>query len=203
MGASRGRTVVAIAVCLLWLSGCESSTKLGDPFQAKPDAPQGVSSAPDASAPGAPSGEDPSSTGSVQPGARDAGAKRSAGKDSDDVSLGKNYFNAGKFSLAERHFRRALELHPRDLDSWIGLAASYDRLRRFELADRAYEQAIKIGGATGEILNNRGYSYMLRGDHRRARETLLEAQAQDPGNAYIKNNLELLEASVRKTKATQ
>jgi hypothetical protein len=53
-------------------------------------------------------------------------------------------------------------LHPRDLDSWIGLAASYDRLRRFELADRAYEQAIKIGGATGEILNNRGYSYMLR-----------------------------------------
>ena len=96
-----------------------------------------------------------------------------------------------------------LELHPRDLDSWIGLAASYDRLRRFELADRAYEQAIKIGGATGEILNNRGYSYMLRGDHRRARETLLEAQAQDPGNSYIKNNLELLEASARKTKATQ
>jgi Flp pilus assembly protein TadD len=190
-------------VCLLWLSGCESSTRLGDPFQAKPDAPQGVSSAPDASAPGAPSGEDPNSTGSVQPGARDAGAKRSAGKDSDDVSLGKNYFNAGKFSLAERHFRRALELHPRDLDSWIGLAASYDRLRRFELADRAYEQAIKIGGATGEILNNRGYSYMLRGDHRRARETLLEAQAQDPGNSYIKNNLELLEASARKTKATQ
>jgi len=117
MGTSRGRTVVAIAVCLLWLSGCESSTRLGDPFQAKPDAPQGVSSAPDASAPGAPSGEDPSSTGSVQHGARDAGAKRSAGKESDDVSLGKNYFNAGKFSLAERHFRRALELHPRDLDS--------------------------------------------------------------------------------------
>ena len=67
----------------------------------------------------------------------------------------------------------------------------------------AYVQAIKIGGATGEILNNRGYSYMLRGDHRRARETLLEAQAQDPGNSYIKNNLELLEASARKTKATQ
>jgi Flp pilus assembly protein TadD len=190
-------------VCLLWLSGCESSTRLGDPFQQKPVAPHGVSAAPEAPAPGAPSGVDPSSTGSLPPGGRDAGAKRAAGKDSDDVSLGKNYFNAGRFTLAERHFRRAVELHPRDLDSWIGLAASYDRLRRFELADRAYEQAIKIGGATGEILNNRGYSYMLRGDHRRARETLLEAQAQDPGNAYIKNNLELLEASVRKTKATQ
>src|SRR3954454_25150578 len=99
MGASRGRTVVAIAGCLLWLSGCETSTKLGDPLQAKPDDPQGVSSTPDASAPGSASGADPRPAGSVQPGARDAGANRSAGKESDDVSLGKNYFNAGKFSL--------------------------------------------------------------------------------------------------------
>ena len=77
----------------------------------------------------------------MQPAARDAvpgaGAKR-AGKESEDVSLGKKYFNAGNFTLAERHFRRAVELRPRDLDSWVGLAASYDRLRRFELADRAY-----------------------------------------------------------------
>jgi len=142
----------------------------------------------------------------VQPAARDAatgaGAKKSAGKDSEDLRLGKKYFNAGNFSLAERHFRRAVELRPRDLEGWVGLAASYDRLRRFELADRAYDQAIKIGGPSGEVLNNRGYSYMLRGDYRRARETLLEAQAQDPGNSYIKNNLELLEASVRK-KVTQ
>ena len=180
MGASRGRTVVAIALCLLWLSGCESPAKLGDMFQAKPDAPQGASSGPDASAAGTPSEEDPSSTGTVQPGGRDVGAKRAAGRESEDVSLGKTYFNAGKFTLAEHHFRRAVELHPRDLDSWIGLAASYDRLRRFELADRAYDQAIKIGGPTGEILNNRGYSYMLRGDHRRARETLLEAPGPGP-----------------------
>ena len=44
---------------------------------------------------------------------------------------------------------------------------------------------------------------MLRGDQRRARETLLEAQARDPGNAYAKNNLELLEANLRKGKTTQ
>ena len=86
---------------------------------------------------------------------------------------------------------------------WIGLAASYDRLRRFDLADRAYTQAMKIAGATPEILNNVGYSYMLRGDYRRARETLMQAQAQDPGNPYIRNNLELLDASFRKGKAIQ
>jgi Flp pilus assembly protein TadD len=121
----------------------------------------------------------------------------------DDLSLGKKHFQAGNFILAERHFRRAVELHPRDLESWIGLAASYDRQRRFDLADRAYDQATKIAGPTAEILNNRGYSYMLRGDPRRARETLLEAQARDPGNTYIKNNLETVEASLRKSKATQ
>jgi len=44
---------------------------------------------------------------------------------------------------------------------------------------------------------------MLRGDPRRARETLLEAQARDPGNTYIKSNLETVEASLRKSKATQ
>ena len=94
-------------------------------------------------------------------------------------------------------------MHPRDLESWIGLAASYDRLRRFDLADRAYDQAIKIAGPTPEILNNIGYSLMLRGDYRRARETLLQAQAQDPSSPYVRNNLELLEASVRKGKAIQ
>jgi hypothetical protein len=31
----------------------------------------------------------------------------------------------------------------------------------------------------------------------------LEAQGKDPGNTYIKNNLELLEASLRKGKAPQ
>jgi len=121
----------------------------------------------------------------------------------DDLSLGKKYFRAADFGLAERHFRKAVEMHPRDLESWIGLAASYDRLRRFDLADRAYAQATKIAGATPEILNNVGYSYMLRGDSRRAREILVQAQAQDPGNPYIRNNLELLEASFRKGKAIE
>src|SRR5262249_59045759 len=107
----------------------------------------------------------------------------------EQLKLDKKHSQAGISSRADRHFRRAVELHARALESWIGLAASYDRQRRFDLADRAYDQATKIAGPTAEILNNRGYSYMLRGDPRRARDTLLEAQARDPGNTYIKNNL--------------
>ena len=65
-------------------------------------------------------------------------------------------------------------------EAWLGLAASYDRLRRYELADRAYNEALKIYGPRPEVLNNIGYSYMLRGDLRKARAKFQEAQAQDP-----------------------
>jgi tetratricopeptide (TPR) repeat protein len=204
MGARAGRVVVATVACLLWLNGCETSTKLGDLFQSKTDAnktdtAQSFPQVPD---------YDPPSTGSVRPPQEnmqpDAVPRGLLGKDpNDDLSLGKKYFRAADFGLAERHFRRAVELHPRDLESWVGLAASYDRLRRFDFADRAYDQAVKISGPTAELLNNRGYSYMLRGDYRRAHETLIRAQAMDPSNPYIKNNLELLEASFRKGKAIQ
>jgi Flp pilus assembly protein TadD len=193
MEAKASGILVAAAACLLLLGGCESSTRLGDP---NPEASQGVASEPE-----------PAVTGSVrQPPAHakpESVAKGSPGKSENELTLGKKHFGAGKFAVAERHFRRALEVNPRDLEAWLGLAACYDNLRRFELADRAYYRAVKIAGPTAEILNNRGYSYLLRGDYRRAREILSEAQGKDPGNAYIKNNLELLEASVRKDKATQ
>src|SRR6516162_1821062 len=188
MGARAARVLLATAACLLWLNGCETSTRLGDLFQSTADT-------------GAATQDDPITTGSVRPPPRDPPAAKASSDD--ELKLGKKYFQAGNFNLAERHFRRAVELHPRDLESWIGLAASYDRQRRFDLADRAYDQATKIAGPTAEILNNRCYSYMLRGDPRRARDTLLEAQARDPGNTYIKNNLETVEASLRKSKATQ
>ena len=118
----------------------------------------------------------------------------------DDLGVGKQYYRQGSYGLAEQHFRRAVELHPRDAESWVGLAASYDRLRRFDLADRAYTQAIRIVGSTPAVLNNQGFSYMLRGDYRRARKTLLAAKAKDPNNPYIRNNLRLLQESARKAK---
>jgi Flp pilus assembly protein TadD len=195
--------LAAAAACLLALGGCETSVKLGDIFQKTPqssaDAAQGLPP---------PAAAEVTTTGTVRPPGEDlqpdAVPKGLLGNDpNDDLNLGKKYFRAANFGSAEKHFRRAVEQHPRDLEAWLGLAASYDRLRRWDLADRAYDQAMKIAGATPEILNNQGYSYMLRGDYRRARVVLLQAQAQDPGNPYIRNNLDLLEASYRKGKAIQ
>jgi len=128
MGARAARVLLATAACLLWLNGCETSTRLGDLFQSTADT-------------GAATQDDPITTGSVRPPPRDPPAAAKAASD-DELKLGKKYFQAG-------------------------------------------------------------YSYMLRGDPRRARDTLLEAQARDPGNTYIKNNLETVEASLRKSKATQ
>jgi len=113
----------------------------------------------------------------------------------DDLQLGKKYFRANNFGLAEKAFRTAVEKHPNDASAWLGLAASYDRLRRFDLADRAYAQAIRIVGPVPEILNNQGFSYMLRGDYGRARRKLEEALAKDPGNVFAQTNLQILQES--------
>jgi Tfp pilus assembly protein PilF len=113
------------------------------------------------------------------------------------LRLGMEYFNRGNFGLAERYFRDGVEKAPRDASAWIGLAASYDRLGRFDLADRAYRSAIQLVGETTSLLNNRGYSYMLRGDMKTARRYFLRAYKREPGNPTIINNLKLLDGSGR------
>ena len=107
----------------------------------------------------------------------------------------KTDFREGRFGLAEKSYRKAVEVTPRDAEAWIGLAASYDRMRRFDLADRAYEQAVKLVGRTPLMLNNLGYSQLLRGDLRKARKYFLAAYDGDPDNPVIRNNIELLNES--------
>jgi len=118
----------------------------------------------------------------------------------DDLSLGKKQFRARNFGLAEKHFRRAVESSPRDAEAWIGLAASYDRLKRFDEADRAYRQVLAILGPTPEVLNNQGYSYLLRGDYKTARKKFYAARVKDPENPRIARNIELMEASLHTSK---
>ena len=113
----------------------------------------------------------------------------------EDVQAGFKHFEEGGFALAQERFQRAVEKSPRDVTAWVGLAATYDRLRRFDLADRAYEQAIKIGGVNITILNNRGYSYLLRGDVVNARKQFMLAYKIDPSNPTVINNLHLLDGS--------
>ena len=199
MQVCSNQVLVAALACLV-LGGCETSTKLGDLISLS-KSEEATGSVVETPAPGA-----PATTGSVTvaaPSGPASGPGLLGSDPNDDLSLGKKHFRAANYGLAERHFRRAVELHPNDAESWIGLAASYDRLRRFELADRAYRQAIEIIGPTPEVLNNQGYSYILRGDYPRARAKLAEARALDPKNPFVLNNIRLLEESSRKGKAVQ
>lgn len=111
------------------------------------------------------------------------------------LRLGLEHFNLGHYGIAERYFRDAVEKAPKDVTALVGLAASYDRIGRFDLADRAYTVAISLVGETTEILNNLGYSYMLRGDLVAARKKLLKAYKREPNNPIILNNLKLLNSS--------
>jgi Flp pilus assembly protein TadD len=122
----------------------------------------------------------------------------------DDVILGRQYYRAGAFGLAEKHFRHAVEMHPNNAEAWLGLAASYDQIRRFDLADRAYAQALRLVGPSVVIINNQGYSDYLRGDYQRAREKLRLAYSKAPGNPYVQSNLQLLNAKTgNKTAASK
>ena len=113
------------------------------------------------------------------------------------LKLGLEHFNRGHFGLAAQYFEDAVTKAPKDATAWIGLAASYDRIGRFDLADRSYKQARRLVGETTALLNNEAYSYMLRGNLKQARRKLLKAYEREPANPTIVNNLELLNSSER------
>jgi hypothetical protein len=219
--------LIVVAACLTCLGGCSSATKLSDLWTPKTG---DASDAPAADADGmklsdlwTPKKSDGSNaaaanagdtTGSVtvtpaEPGPSGEPIAPLAkpgllGDDPhDDLQLAKKYFRSNNYGLAEKAYRSAVEKHPRDAEAWVGLAASYDRLHRFDLADRAYQETIRIIGPTVEVLNNQGFSYMLRGDYARAHKKLQEAEAKDPANPYVAANIRLLEESYREGKSIQ
>ena len=107
----------------------------------------------------------------------------------------KNHFRQGNYGHSATLYKKAAELEPKDAEAFLGLAASYDRLRRFDLADRAYRRLFELTGGTLQYYNNVGYSNLLRGNLVAARQNFLKAYEKDPKNIIVANNLELLGAS--------
>lgn len=104
----------------------------------------------------------------------------------------KQNFRDGNYGLAERFYRQAIEEQPRNVEAWLGLAASHDRLKRFDLADKAYDAVIKLVGRTPTVLNNLAYHEMLKGNFALARRHLEAAIHADPGNPHVQSNMKLL-----------
>jgi Flp pilus assembly protein TadD len=184
------RALFAVA-CLVALAGCSSSgkmTELSGAWGWGDDTPPPAN---------------PEITGSTTKSAAASltvADELQGGDPGDDLTMGKRHYRERNYGLAEKHFRKSVEKLPRDGEGWLGLAASYDRLKRYDLADRAYKEALDIYGPRSEVLNNIGYSLMLRGDLRKARAKFSEAQSKDPDNPTIANNIALIDEAARRKK---
>jgi Flp pilus assembly protein TadD len=130
-------------------------------------------------------------------------AAEAAGDTNTDTSFGsapetvwiekaKQNYRDGNYGLAERFYRQAIEERHTNVEAWLGLAAAYDKLKRFDNADKAYDALVKLVGYTPTVLNNLAYHQMLKGDLGGARRSLEAASQADPNNPYIKNNMDLL-----------
>lgn len=118
----------------------------------------------------------------------------------DPMNEARVQFKQGNYGLAQQHFLHVTEQRPDNVDAWLGLAASYDQLRRFDLSKRAYHKAIALVGPSPAILNNMGYSLLLQGKLVEAKRKFFAAHKLDPDNPHVQANIELLREGVLRAK---
>jgi len=111
------------------------------------------------------------------------------------LSEARAHFSNNDFGYSAALYKRVVELTPKDPEGYVGLAASYDRLNRFDLSDRVYASLYQLIGGTAQYYNNVGYSYMLRGNITAALTNFRKAQRLDPNNIVVANNIQMLTAS--------
>lgn len=115
----------------------------------------------------------------------------------EDARIAHEHFISGNYGNAQFYYQRAVEVTPQNAAAWIGLASCYDRLGRFDLAERAYKRAENIIGDNVVLDNNHGYSYLLRGRMKEARKLLMRAARYAPDDPTIANNLTMLDSGQR------
>lgn len=112
------------------------------------------------------------------------------------LATGQQHFKSQNYGLAEENFRKAVEARTDSASAWLGLAASLDQLGKFGEADTAYGQVSKLKANNARVINNWGYSFLLRGDYQKARSYLNRAQNIDPTLEEVQGNLHLLEKTI-------
>src|SRR3954452_21233120 len=127
---------------------------------------------------------DKTKTTSIQPVAKDVSTS--------DLTQGKAQVREANYGLAEQHFRKAVELKADSAEGWMGLGASYDEPGGSAFPPRAYDQLSKVAGRKPQIVNNMGYSQLLRGNKKKARTLLLEAKQGMADTTVVDANLAIL-----------
>lgn len=123
--------------------------------------------------------------------------------DDELIVSAKVQFREGNYGKSYTMFKKALDVTPNDPQAWLGFAASADMLNRFDKSDYAYRKMQPVIGNRIEFLNNYGYSMLLRGELKTARQYFLKAYERDPSNPVTANNLELLRNSINFPRRTR
>jgi Flp pilus assembly protein TadD len=101
-----------------------------------------------------------------------------------------------KLDQASALLRAATAVPGASWRAWNALGAAADLQRDWAAADAAYARAQEIGGDRAQVLNNRGWSLLMRGEWQEALPLLERAAALDPKARRISDNLELARAAL-------
>ena len=80
--------------------------------------------------------------------------------------------------------------------AWNARGVIADMTNDWPTADSSYERALALAPERPEVVNNRGWSHLLRGDWQGAVTDLERAAAADPKSVRAANNLELARAAL-------
>jgi tetratricopeptide (TPR) repeat protein len=111
------------------------------------------------------------------------------------ANLGNAYLDNANASMAEKSYRRAIQLGLDNADTHFGLGVSLDKGKKQEEAIKEYEKAITLNPRMSAAYNNLGAVYEAKGNIDQAKVEYKKALELDPKNADAKQNLERYEAN--------
>lgn len=110
---------------------------------------------------------------------------------------GKRHFENGDYGLAVHRFELSLAHEGESVQVLNAIAASYDRLKRYDVAERLYGRALAYAPADPQTLNNLAFSSYLQGRHDQAQRYLQMAQANpEADREVIAANLQLVRVAL-------
>jgi len=97
---------------------------------------------------------------------------------------------------AQRLLAKATSFPGASWRAWNARAAAADWQRDWDEADAAYAKAMALAPQRAEVLNNMGWSKLVRGEWREAAALLERAVELDPKAQRVRDNLELAQAAI-------
>jgi len=112
------------------------------------------------------------------------------------LEMARAAFNSAQYGISIDHLNAELAQRPTSVAALNGLGASYDQLRRYDVARNYYFKALELAPASSTTLANIGYSYLLQERHEDAAAVLQLALQYDADNETAATNLLIAQHSI-------